>query len=86
VEYTVPGRDGDGKDELIALVTTIGDPAAAPAQAYHERWEHETGNDQIKTHLPARARPDPAVKELRTWSARKSTATLRREALCHIPG
>jgi hypothetical protein len=55
VEYTVPGRDGDGKDELIALVTTIGDPAAAPAQplaeAYHQRWEHETGNDQIKTHL-----------------------------------
>jgi hypothetical protein len=55
VEYTVPGREGDGKDELIALVTTIGDPAAAPAQAlaeaYHQRWEHETGNDQIKTHL-----------------------------------
>jgi hypothetical protein len=55
VEYTVPGREGDGKDELIALVTTIGDPAAAPAQAlaeaYHQRWEHEIGNDQIKTHL-----------------------------------
>jgi hypothetical protein len=55
VEYTVPGRAGDGKDELIALVTTIGDPAAAPAralaEAYHQRWEHETGNDQIKTHL-----------------------------------
>ena len=26
-------------------------PAALLAQAYHERWEHETGNDQIKTHL-----------------------------------
>ena len=55
VEYSVPGRAGDGKDELIALVTTITDPAAAPAQAlaeaYHQRWEHETGNDQIKTHL-----------------------------------
>ena len=55
VEYSVPGRDGDGKDELIALVTTITDPAEAPAQAlaeaYHQRWEHETGNDQIKTHL-----------------------------------
>jgi hypothetical protein len=51
----VPGRAGDGKDELIALVTTITDPAEAPAQAlaeaYHQRWEHETGNDQIKTHL-----------------------------------
>jgi hypothetical protein len=55
VEYSVPGRAGDGKDELIALVTTITDPAQAPAQAlaeaYHQRWEHETGNDQIKTHL-----------------------------------
>jgi hypothetical protein len=55
VEYSVPGRDGDGKDELIALVTTITDPAEAPAQAlaeaYHQRWEHETGNGQIKTHL-----------------------------------
>jgi hypothetical protein len=55
IEYSVPGRAGDGNDELIALVTTITDPAQAPAQAlaeaYHQRWEHETGNDQIKTHL-----------------------------------
>jgi len=55
IEYEVPGRDGDGKGELIALVTTITDPRQAPAavlaQAYHERWEHETGNDQLKTHL-----------------------------------
>lgn len=55
VEYDVPDRDGDGTGELIALITTITDPAAASAeqlaQAYHQRWEHETGNDQIKTHL-----------------------------------
>jgi hypothetical protein len=55
VEYTVPDRDGDGSGELICVVTTITDPAAAPAQvlarAYQQRWEHETGNDQIKTHL-----------------------------------
>jgi len=53
IEYTVPDRDG--KHELIRLITTITDPAAAPAallaRAYHERWEHETGNSQIKTHL-----------------------------------
>jgi Insertion element 4 transposase N-terminal/Transposase DDE domain len=52
IEYQVPDR-GDG--ELIALITTITEMTAAPApllaQAYHERWEHETGNDQIKTHL-----------------------------------
>ena len=55
IEYEVPDREGDGKGELIALLTTITDPRAAPAavlaQAYHQRWEHETGNDQLKTHL-----------------------------------
>ena len=55
VEYTVPDREGDGKDELICLITTIDDPRSAPAQllaaTYHERWEHETGNKQLKTYL-----------------------------------
>lgn len=55
VEYTVPDREGDGKDELICLITTIDDPHTAPAQVladtYHERWEHETGNKQLKTYL-----------------------------------
>ena len=55
VEYDVPDRDGDGKDELIALATTITDrrraPAAVLATAYHDRWEHETANAQLKTCL-----------------------------------
>jgi hypothetical protein len=55
VEYEVADRAGGGKDELIALVTTITDlrQASAPAlaAAYHERWEHETGNAQLKTYL-----------------------------------
>jgi hypothetical protein len=55
VEYTVPGRDGDSTGEVIALVTTITAMTAAPApllaEAYHQRWEHETGNAQLKTHL-----------------------------------
>jgi hypothetical protein len=55
VEYQVPDRDGDGKGEVIALVTTITQMAAAPApllaEAYHQRWEHETGNKQLKTYL-----------------------------------
>ena len=33
VEHEVPDRDGDGKDELIALVTTITDFREAPAAA-----------------------------------------------------
>jgi hypothetical protein len=55
VEYEVPDRDGDGKDEIIALITTItrftDAPAPVLAGAYHERWEHETGNKQVKTFL-----------------------------------
>jgi hypothetical protein len=55
IEYQVPDREGDGTGELICLITTIVEHAAAPAMAlagaYHQRWEHETGNDQIKTHL-----------------------------------
>jgi len=55
IEYEVPSRDGDRKGELIALITTITDPRQAPAgalaRAYHERWEHETGNAQLKTCL-----------------------------------
>ena len=55
IEYEVPDRDRDGKGELIALITTITGmtdaPAAALAEAYHQRWEHETGNDQFETHL-----------------------------------
>ncbi len=55
IEYEVPDRDGDGKGEVIALVTTITEVTAAPApllaEAYHQRWEHETGNKQLKTFL-----------------------------------
>ena len=77
IEYEVPDRDGDRKGELIALITTITDPAAAPAaelaQAYRQRWEEETGNDQLKTHLRGPGRY--CGPRARTWSARRSTAT-----------
>jgi hypothetical protein len=55
IEYEVPDRAGDGKGELITLITTITGwqqaPAAELAHAYHQRWEHETGNKQLKTYL-----------------------------------
>jgi hypothetical protein len=55
VEYDVPDRDGDGKHEIIGLLTTICDPreatATALAGAYRHRWEHEIGNKQLKTYL-----------------------------------
>ncbi|WP_155349338.1 IS4 family transposase [Acrocarpospora pleiomorpha] len=77
VEYTIPNRkpgDGKGEGELICLITTIVDlrdgPAATLAEIYHQRWEHETGNDQLKTHLrgPGRVlrskKPDLVLAEL----------------------
>jgi len=55
VEYDVPDRGDPAKREVIRLLTTILDPreasAAELAYAYHQRWEEETGIDQVKTHL-----------------------------------
>lgn len=58
IEYDVPDRAGNGTGELIVLLTSILDPrgpdgarADELAAAYHQRWEHETANDQLKTHL-----------------------------------
>jgi hypothetical protein len=75
IEYDVPDRDGDGKGELIALVTTITDwrqaGAAALAAAYHQRWEHEAGNAQLKTFLRGPGRvlrsESPALVEQEIW-------------------
>ena len=75
LEYQVPDRDGNGKDERIILVTTITDFRAAPAQdlarAYHQRWEHETGNAQLKTYLRGPGRvlrsQSPAMAEQEIW-------------------
>ena len=75
VEYEVPDRAGDGEDELIALVTTITDfraaPAAVLARAYHERWEHEGANQQLKTYLRGPGKvlrsQSPAMAEQEIW-------------------
>jgi hypothetical protein len=75
IEYQVPDRDGNGKDERIILITTLTDFRAAPAtelaQAYHQRWEHETGNAQLKTCLRGPGRvlrsQSPAMVEQEIW-------------------
>jgi hypothetical protein len=77
VEYDVPDRDGNGTGELIALITTITDPGDARADelaaAYHDRWEEETANDQLKTHLRGPGRllrsklPELAHQEIWAW-------------------
>jgi hypothetical protein len=58
IEYDVPDRVGNGTGELIVLLTNIldsggehGARADELAAAYHQRWEQETANDQLKTHL-----------------------------------
>lgn len=54
VEYTIADRAGNGTDELITLISTVADAAevtaAELAAAYHERWEFETGLDELETH------------------------------------
>jgi hypothetical protein len=75
IEYDIEDREGDGKDELIVLVTTITSWQAAPAldlaAAYHQRWEHETGNAQLKTYLRGPGRVlrsgSPAMIEQELW-------------------
>jgi hypothetical protein len=77
IEYDVPDRVGNGTGELIVLLSSVLDPAAARADelaaAYHQRWEEETGNDQLKTHLRGpgkvlRSRlPELVYQEIWAW-------------------
>jgi hypothetical protein len=77
VEYDVPDRAGNGSGELIVLLTTVTDPAQARADeladVYSQRWEEETGNDQLKTHLRGPGRvlrsrlPDLVHQEIWAW-------------------
>jgi Insertion element 4 transposase N-terminal/Transposase DDE domain len=60
IEYDVPDRGEETTRELICLLTTITSPGRAPApllaQAYHQRWEHELANKEIKQVLRGPAR------------------------------
>ena len=56
IEYRLEGVDDP--EPLYRLVTTILDPARAPAlelaALYHERWELENAFDELKVHLRGR--------------------------------
>ena len=77
IEYNVADREGNGTGEVIVLLTTILDPDEAGAEeladVYHQRWEEETANDQLKTHLRGPGRilrsrlPDLARQEIWAW-------------------
>ena len=53
VDYQL--KDVPDAEPIYRLITTILDPAQAPAKElaalYHERWEIETALDELKTHL-----------------------------------
>ena len=54
IEYTL-APPGPGGPTVYRLLTTVLDPAQAPAEElaalYPERWEIETALDELKTHL-----------------------------------
>jgi hypothetical protein len=76
VEYDVPDRAGNGRNERIRLITSILDPDDTPAielaAAYHERWEYEGLIDEIKTHMRGPGRVlrsrTPGLVEQEVWS------------------
>jgi IS4 transposase len=53
IDYRLKGVPG--AEPIYRLITTILDPAQAPATElaalYHERWEIENALDELKTHL-----------------------------------
>jgi hypothetical protein len=53
IDYRLEGVTG--AEPIYRLITTLLDPAQAPAPElaalYHERWEIETALDELKTHL-----------------------------------
>jgi hypothetical protein len=71
IEYELAGVAD--AEPLYRIVTSILDPQDAPAEElailYHERWEVETGFDEIKTHLRGPGRvlrsrsPDSIIQE-----------------------
>jgi hypothetical protein len=54
IDYTLDDPQRPGHGECHRLVTTLLDAATFPATElvvlYHERWEIEIGNDELKTH------------------------------------
>lgn len=75
-DITATPACGTPRTERYRLITTILDPAAAPAPAaaatYAQRWEAETGYQEMKTFLRGHGRVlrsrDPAGVEQETWA------------------
>jgi hypothetical protein len=91
IEYTIDDLARPKRGERYRLVTSLLDPAHATAEAlahtYHERWEQETLNGELKTHQLARTpatalrsrRPREVIQEvygllLAHWAVRRLMA------------
>jgi Insertion element 4 transposase N-terminal/Transposase DDE domain len=65
IEYTIDDPTRPRPDERYRLVTSLLDPAEAPARLlaleYHQRWEIEGALDELKVHQVDR-RPAPHVR------------------------
>ena len=64
IEYEVPDREGDGKGELIALITTIADPRQAPRRRARAGLPPKVGardRQRPAQDLPARPGPGAAL-------------------------
>jgi hypothetical protein len=65
IEYTIDDPARPRPDERYRLVTSLLDPAAAPAATlaieYHQRWEIESALDELKVHQVDR-RPQPHLR------------------------
>jgi hypothetical protein len=91
-EYTVPDRGGEDS-ELICVITTVMDPAqltaAEMAFAYHQRWGHESGLDEIKTHLRTAGgilrSQSPELAEQDMWGILLARYAIR-ELMCRAAG
>lgn len=61
IVYIIDDPDRPGHGQVHRLVTTLLDEKRYPAmelvELYHQRWEIEIGNDEIKTHELASLRP-----------------------------
>ncbi len=83
VEYRLEGIAG--AEPLYRLVTTILDPAQAPAETlaalYHERWEMEGALDELKTHLRG-GRASSCAARRPSWCGRSSGACCWRISPC----
>jgi Insertion element 4 transposase N-terminal/Transposase DDE domain len=78
IEFTLTVTSGDGshRSEPYRLITTLLDPAQAPAhqlaECYAQRWEAETGYRELKTALKGSGRilrsKDPGMVRQEIWA------------------